>query len=224
MLGVVFHAFLCDRRVTSNVRISSSDVHNPLVARLLSLFRRPTAISSPCRGSTTLSTIGPLKSMSATGAGSSMRSQASPTGSTSRTMRGLSMSSFSAAALGRSTMLAASAAISTWCDAFASFWIVCASSVVHTKSSSPSLRTGLGTICAMPSTRPSLSVSSDGARSRPSTAGLRKRFAGISTTNGGGVRCATRFMRANGWACSPKKCGARPTSEAGASASASIGN
>ena len=30
-------------------------LHNPLVARLLSLFRRPTAISSPCRGSTTLS-------------------------------------------------------------------------------------------------------------------------------------------------------------------------
>ena len=75
-----------------------------------------------------------------------MRSQASPTGSTSRTMRGLSMSSFSAAALGRSTMSAAetSAAISRSFDAFAPFLIVCAPSVVHTKSSSPSLRTRPG--------------------------------------------------------------------------------
>ena len=81
-----------------------------------------------------------------------------------------------------------------------------------------------GTICAMPSTRPSLSVSSDGARSRPSTAGLRKRFAGISTTNGGGVRCASKVYAGERLGVLPEEMRRTSDKQAGASASASIGN
>ena len=74
------------------------------------------------------------------------------------------------------------------------------------------------TICDTQSTRPSLSASSDGVRSRLSTAGSRKRFVDISTTNGGGALCAsdqamlvtTSFMEP----ASASNCGGRPNASA----------
>ena len=90
--------------------------------------------------------------------------------------------------------------------------------------SSPSSPTGPGTISATRSTPPSSSANSAGGRSRPSRAASRRRSAGISTTNGGGVRCARRSTRASVSACCRPAEAKSANTPAGGSAAAAIGD